>query len=91
MIAYLQIHFGKDIVAELSQQWKKECESHKNNAKSNFEKKEEWYIESSTEKFRQDTPEETLQAIDTTNQILRNVNKTNGNIMKTIEGKHNIS
>ena len=44
MITYVQSHFDKDFVAEFSQQWKKECELHENNAKSNFEKKEEWYI-----------------------------------------------
>lgn len=27
----------------------KECESHGNNVKSDFEKKEKWYIENSTE------------------------------------------
>ena len=41
MIAYLQTHCDEDIAAKLSQQWKKECESHKNNAKSEFGKKEE--------------------------------------------------
>ena len=59
MMEYLQTQFDEDIdiVAEVSRQWKKECESHKNNVKSNFEKKEEWYIENSTEEFRRDTPE----------------------------------
>ena len=45
MMEYLQTQFHEDIVAELSRQWKKECESHKNNVKSHFQKKEEWYIE----------------------------------------------
>ena len=74
MIAYLQTHSDNDIVKELSQKWKNEYESHKNNAKSNFEKKEQWYIENSTEEFRRDTPEETLKPTDTTNQTPRNVN-----------------
>ena len=45
MMEYLQTQFHEDIVAELSRQWKKECESHENNVKSHFQKKEEWYIE----------------------------------------------
>ena len=49
MMEYLQTQFDKNIVVKLSRQWKKECESHENNVKSNFEKKEEWYIENSTE------------------------------------------
>ena len=32
MTAYLQTQFDEDVVAELLQQWKKECESHENNA-----------------------------------------------------------
>ena len=74
MMEYLQTHFDEDIVAEPSWQWKKECESHENNVKSNFEKKEEWHIENSTEEFRRDTSEETLKTIDTTNQTSINVN-----------------
>ena len=74
MMEYLQTQFDEDIVAELSRQWKKECESHKNNIKSDFEKKEECYRENSTEEFRCDTPEETLKTIDMTNQTSRNVN-----------------
>ena len=74
MITYLQSHFDKDFVAELSQQWKKECELHENNAKSNSEKKEEWYIKNSTEEFCRGTPKETLKSIDTTNKTSRNVN-----------------
>ena len=74
MTAYLQTHFDEDIAVELSQQWKKECESHESNAKSDFEKKEEWYTENSTEEFRRDTPEETLKANDTPNQTSRYVN-----------------
>ena len=74
MMEYLQTQFDEDIVAELSRQWKKECELHKNNIKSDFEKKEEWYRENSTEEFRCDTPEETLKTIDMTNQTSRNVN-----------------
>ena len=45
----------------------KECELHKNNVKSDFQKKEEWYIENSIEEFRRNTPKETLKTIDTTN------------------------
>ena len=67
----MQTQFDEDIGAELSRQWKKECEK---SVKSDFEKKEEWYIENSTEEFRRDTPEETLKTIDTTNQTSRNVN-----------------
>ena len=74
MTAYLQSHFDEDIAAELSQQWKKECESHESNAKSDFGKKEEWYTENSTEEFCCDTAEETLKANDTANQTSRNVN-----------------
>ena len=53
---------------------KKECESQKNDVKSDFEKKDEWFIENLTAEFRRDTPEETLKTIDTTNQTSRNVN-----------------
>ena len=53
---------------------KKECESHRNDVKSDFEKKKEWFIENLTEEFRRDTPEKTLRNIDTTNQTSRNVN-----------------
>ena len=74
MMEYLQTHFDEDIVAEPSWQWKKECESHENNVKSNFEKKEDWYIENSTEEFRRDTSEETLKTIHTTNQTSTDVN-----------------
>ena len=74
MAAHLETHFDEDITAELSQQWKKECESHESNAMSNFWKKEEWYTENSTEEFRRDTPEETLKANDRPNQTSRNVN-----------------
>ena len=52
----------------------KECESHRNDVKTDFEKKEEWFIENLTEEFRRDTPEETLKTIDTINQTSRNVN-----------------
>ena len=51
MTAYLQIQFDEDIVMELSRQWKKECESYKNNTKCDFRKKEEWYIENVMEEF----------------------------------------
>ena len=36
MAAHLETHFDEDITAELSQQWKKECESHESNAMSDF-------------------------------------------------------
>ena len=60
---------------ELSRNWKKECKYHEKNAKRDFEKKEEWYIENSAEELRRDTPKETLKTIDTTNQTSRNVNE----------------
>ena len=66
MTEYLQTYFDEDIVAELLRKWKKKCESHKNNAKSDFEKKEKWYIENSTREFV--VIRETLKTIDTTNQ-----------------------
>ena len=56
IMEYWQAHFDEDILAWLSRQWRKEYESHENNVKSDFEKKEEWYIENSTEEFRHDTP-----------------------------------
>ena len=68
MMEYLQTQFDEDVVAELSRQWKKKCELDENNVKSDFQKKEEWYIENSIEEFSRDTPEETLKTIDTTNQ-----------------------
>ena len=74
IMEYWQTHFDEDILAWLSRQWRKEYESHENNVKSDFEKKEEWYIENSTVKFRRDTPEETSKTIDMTNQTSRNVN-----------------
>ena len=49
MIAYLQTHFKDDIVTELFWQWKKGGKLHENNAKLDFDKKEESYIENSTE------------------------------------------
>ena len=77
MTEYLQTYFDEDIVAELLRKWKKKCESHKNNAKSDFEKKERWYIENSTREFV--VIRETLKTIDTTNQTSRNVNFTQQN------------
>ena len=77
MTEYLQTYFDEDIVAELLRKWKKKCESHKNNAKSDFEKKEKWYIENSTREFV--VIRETLKTIDTTNQTSRNVNFTQQN------------
>ena len=78
MTAYLQTQFDDDIVTKLSRQWKKEWESQENSTKSNFEEKEEWYIENSTEEFSRGTTKETLiketLIIDTTNQTSRNVN-----------------
>ena len=61
-------HFDNDIVTKLFRRWKKEYESNENNAKNDFEKKEEWYRKNSTEEFRRDTPKETLKTIDMTIQ-----------------------
>lgn len=45
LIAYLQTYFEEDIVAALLRQRKKECQFHENNAREDFEKEKEWYIE----------------------------------------------
>lgn len=45
LIAYLQTYFEEDIVAALLRQRKKECQFHENNARKDFEKEKEWYIE----------------------------------------------
>ena len=50
MNKYLQSHFDED-VTKLFQQWKKNCKSHKNNTKSDSEKKQQNYIQNSIEKF----------------------------------------
>ena len=71
MMECLPTHFDGGIVADLSRRWKKESESHKNNIKSDFKKKEE---KNSTEEFLGDTPEENLKTIDATNQTSRNIN-----------------